>query len=122
MRRQVLVAIATFGLAACGQQGEAPHWAAFGGDAARGRVVITQASCGACHLIPGVSGATGQVGPPLAHFAQRTIVAGMVPNTPKNLAFWIAHPQAVTPGNAMPNPGLTDQQANDAAAYLYSLR
>jgi cytochrome c1 len=31
-------------------------------------------------------------------------------------------PQSVVPGNAMPSTNLTDQQARDAAAYLYTLR
>lgn len=62
------------------------------------------------------------VGPPLNHFARRTIVAGLLPNTPANLVRWIRYPQQVVPGNAMPDAGLDEQQARDVAAYLYSLR
>jgi cytochrome c len=35
---------------------------------------------------------------------------------------WIQHPQALSPGTAMPELGVNDQQARDIAAYLYSLR
>ena len=35
---------------------------------------------------------------------------------------WIQTPQEVDPKNAMPNMGVTDQDAKDIAAYLYTLR
>jgi cytochrome c1 len=66
--------------------------------------------------------ANGLVGPPLQHFAGRTIIAGLLPNTPANLVKWIRFPQEVVPGNAMPDGGLDDLQARDIAAYLYTLR
>lgn len=122
MKARLLALFGLLGLAGCGQPSTAPHWPPFGGDPDQGRVLVTRASCGACHVIPGVENAHGQVGPPLAHYAQRTVVAGMLPNTPQNLTYWIAHPQAVVPGNAMPNTGLSDQEARDVAAYLYTLR
>lgn len=92
------------------------------GDAARGRDLIAARGCGACHQVPGVSGAHGLVGPPLDHMARRTIVAGVLPNTPPNLIRWIEAPQSIVPGNAMPNMELTDHDARDIAAYLYTLR
>jgi len=79
------------------------------------------AECGACHQIPGVVGADGQVGPPLAGFGRRTIIAGVLPNTPANLVRWLRSPQSVKPGDAMPDTGLTAQEAHDAAAYLNRL-
>jgi cytochrome c1 len=97
-------------------------WPDFGGDPARGAIVITQSSCGACHRIPGLQQADGMVGPPLDHFARRTMIAGLLPNTPTNLILWVRSPQAVVPGNAMPDSNLSDAQARDVAAYLYSLR
>ncbi|HEY5007023.1 MAG TPA: c-type cytochrome [Caulobacteraceae bacterium] len=109
-------------LAGCGQQPGAPAWKDFGGDAARGAVTIDRTACGACHEIPGIANATGLVGPPLKHFARRTVIAGMLPNTPPNLVDWIRYPQSVAPGNAMPNEGLTDAQSRDVAAYLYTLK
>lgn len=107
-----------------GCEGQTPRtsWGDFGGDADKGKVVITQASCGACHMIPGVVNATGLVGPPLSHFQRRTTIAGFLPNTPTNLIRWVRAPQSILPGNAMPDTPMTDQQARDAAAYLYSLK
>ncbi len=66
--------------------------------------------------------ATGLVGPPLTHFSRRTIIAGLLPNTPGNLIRWIRYPQSVVPGNAMPDAALSEAQTRDVAAYLYTLR
>lgn len=93
-----------------------------GGNADQGRQVIGKYSCGSCHMIPGIQNAQGMVGPPLIFFGRRTFIAGEVPNTPENLVRWIRNPQSIESGTAMPALGLTDQQARDAAAYLYTLR
>lgn len=92
------------------------------GDVDRGSFVIGQAQCGSCHVIPGIAGADGLAGPPLRGFASRSVIAGVIANTPAGLVSWLRAPQAVVPGNAMPDMGLSEQQARDAAAYLYSLR
>jgi cytochrome c1 len=92
------------------------------GDPSEGAAQITRAECGACHEIPGIADAHGLVGPPLIHFGRRTMVAGVLPNTPDALVRWLRDPQGVTPGNGMPSTYLTDQQARDVAAYLYTLR
>lgn len=99
-----------------------PAWAVPGGSAQRGAQRITQFGCAACHTIPGIKGAKGNVGPPLTRFGDRTYVAGMLRNTPPNLVRWIREPQAVVPGNAMPNMGISEADARDIAAYLYTLR
>lgn len=88
----------------------------------RGAIAIAHYGCGSCHSIPGISGATGRVGPPLNGIATRTYVAGMLQNTPANLEHWIENPQSVVPNNAMPNLGLSHQDAIDIAGYLYTLR
>ncbi len=93
-----------------------------GGDWHRGAQVIDQFRCGACHIIPGIHDADGLVGPPLMKFGRRTYIGGELPNQPENLVRWIKSPQSVEPGTAMPTLGLSDQQARDAAAYLYTLR
>jgi cytochrome c1 len=98
------------------------HSVETGGDARRGAQVIAQYRCGACHIIPGIQDANGLVGPPLMMFGRRTFVGGEVPNTPDNLVHWIRSPQSIEAGTAMPALGLTEQQARDAAAYLYTLR
>lgn len=93
-----------------------------GADAGRGRRAIRDHGCGACHVIPGIRNATGQVGPPLHGFRERGVIAGRLANTGENLARWILDPQAVSPGNAMPTLGLTEQEARDIAAYLLGQR
>jgi cytochrome c2 len=93
-----------------------------GGDPERGRAVMAQYDCGSCHTIPGVRGADGLVAPPLFWFSRRTFIAGELPNSPDNLARWIRAPRSVEPTTAMPALGLSEQQARDAAAYLYTLR
>jgi cytochrome c1 len=95
---------------------------ATGGDPKEGLSLILQYNCGACHIIPGVRDANGLVGPPLLFFSKRTYIAGELPNTTPNLVRWIMSPQSVEPQNAMPNLGITEQQARSIAAYLYTLR
>ena len=119
--KAILFALASLiGLAGCAPAAVGPTWNGLG-DPGKGKAVIAAAQCGACHDIPGVIGADGRVGPPLAGFARRTIIAGLLPNTPTDLVRWLRTPQAVKPGDAMPDTGLSEQQAKDAAAYLYSL-
>jgi cytochrome c1 len=95
---------------------------ATGGDPRRGLAAIQAHDCGSCHTIPGVRGANGLVGPPLFWFSRRTYIAGELPNTAPNLVRWVQSPTTVEPGTAMPVLGLTDQEARDVAAYLYTLR
>ena len=99
-----------------------PAWLVVGGHAERGPALIPAYGCAACHTVPGVKGADGNVGPPLTRFGDRTYVAGMLRNSPSNLIRWIRDPQGVIPGNAMPDMGVTDAEARDIAAYLYTLR
>ncbi len=93
-----------------------------GGDASRGKAAIASYGCGACHEIPGLAQARGVVGPPLLHFARRVYIAGEVSNTVPSLVQWIRAPQSIEPGTAMPDLGVSEQEARDIAAYLYTLR
>ena len=93
-----------------------------GGDAARGRMELVRFGCIGCHQVPGIQGATATVAVPLQGVAMRQYLAGRLPNTPDTMTRWIQHPQALSPGTAMPELGVGDQQARDIAAYLYSLR
>ena len=125
LRREWLCLAGVALISLCGCEGSPTPFArppVTGGDPSRGLVVMTRVSCGACHEIPGVQDAHGLVGPPLTHFSRRTIIAGLLPNTPDNLQRWLQHPQAITPGNAMPDLGLTDRDAQDVTAYLYRIR
>jgi cytochrome c1 len=65
--------------------------------------------------------AVGNIGPPLARIGDRTFIAGMLPNTPANLIRWIRYPQSVVPGNAAPDMNLSESDARDIAAFLYTL-
>ena len=93
-----------------------------GGNWRRGKQLIESHGCGTCHVIPGVRNAIGLVGPPLVWWSRRTYIAGELPNTPDNLVRWIVSPPSVEPGTAMPSVGLSEQDARDVAAYLYTLR
>ena len=92
------------------------------GDVEEGRHLTYAFACGTCHKIPGVSGATGNVGPPLTGFAARAYIAGALANTPENLSRWIMHPQLVEPGTVMPNLDVSPEQSRHIAAFLYTLR
>lgn len=93
-----------------------------GGDPERGRGLVRSHGCAQCHTVPGVPGANGQVGPPLAGIASRVYVGGVVTNTPDHMVRWIMNPKAIDPRTAMPNLGIPEEQARDIAAYLYTLR
>jgi len=45
-------------------------------------------------------------------------LAGKLPNTRANLELWISHPQQYDPGTAMPEMGVTADDARQIAAYL----
>lgn len=117
----VLAALAASGTALAARD-TGPVWTVEGGDAGRGKSLVVDFGCVHCHTIPGVKQATGNVGPPLTRVGDRTFIAGMLRNEPDNLVRWLRHPQSVVPGNAMPDTGLSDQQARDIAAFLYTLR
>jgi len=93
-----------------------------GGDPRVGKQAIESLGCGGCHTIEGIRDATGTVGPPLNGIAQRTYIAGVLTNTPTNMTRWIFDPQAVDSLTAMPKLNVTQKQARDIAAYLYTLR
>jgi putative membrane protein len=93
-----------------------------GGNVARGVPAIGKYGCAACHTIPGIDTATATVGPPLTQVAVRQYLGGHLTNSPGNMIHWIQHPQLIDPKNAMPELGVTDQDAKDIAAYLYTLR
>lgn len=92
-----------------------------GGDAGRGKALVAQYQCGACHAIPGVSGARGKVGPTLDRFGRRSYIAGHIPNLPDHLVRWLVNPPAVVPGTPMPALGVSEDEARHMAAFLYTL-
>lgn len=111
-------------LASCSCQRNGANLAAealTGGDASRGSAAVFRYGCGSCHTIKGIANARGLVGPPLTGLRNRTYVAGMLVNTPDNLAHWIRDPKSVNPQTVMPVLGVTSRDATDIAAYLYSI-
>ncbi len=116
-RRLVPLALLAPLLAAC-EDARAPD---LDTDAVReGRAAIRLYGCGSCHAIPGIGRADGRVGPPLTHVARQSYIAGRLPNTLPNLAAWIADPDALDPGTAMPDLGVPPRTAAAIAAYLYA--
>jgi putative membrane protein len=107
-------------LAACNAASRTAN-AMTGGEATRGPDAIRRYGCATCHTIPGVPGAVGSIGPPLAQVARRSYVAGS-PNAPEHLVAWLQHPRRVRPGTPMPEMGVTERDARDIAAYLYTLK
>ena len=93
-----------------------------GGDANRGKAAIDKYGCNACHVIPGIPGPKGMVGPSLDHFAARAFIAGKFANNPDTLVKWLQNPPAFDPNTTMPNMGITDPDSRDIAAYLYTLK
>lgn len=67
--------------------------------------------CTNCHL--------RSVGPDLTHIAsRRTLAAGALENSPKNLAAWLHDPNDFKPGSNMPNFKLSDDEVRALVAYL----
>lgn len=104
---------------------------------ARGReVFFGESYCVMCHSIEGTR-AAGIIGPNLTRIGSRTtIAAGVLENTPENLASWIRNPQAVKPGAQMPAAqtgvtyegqtfpptNLNEEQIRALVAYLSSMK
>lgn len=114
------MAVLPLALSGCGQSSVQAN--RNGGNPDAGVALIQKFGCGTCHTIPGIADADGQVGPPLNAIAKRVYLAGKLRNTPDNMIRWLKDPQAVVPGNAMPNMGISQDQARDIAAYLSTLQ
>jgi cytochrome c len=108
-------------LSGCGAQARERAAAATGGDPTRGVSAIERYGCGSCHTISGIRAAHGLAGPPLSGIGNRVYVAGELPNTPDNLMSWIRHPRKINEKTVMPELGVTEQDARDIAAFLYSI-
>lgn len=92
------------------------------GDPKRGKLAIEQYACVTCHRIPGIVGEHAPVGPPLERIATRQFIGGVIANNPENMMRWLREPQKIHPNTAMPDLGVTERDARDMAAYLYTLR
>jgi cytochrome c len=101
---------------------KAPHRVLLGAHPAQAPAAMRRYGCVSCHTIPGVTGARALVGPSLDKFATRHYIAGRFPNEPDKLVQWIQAPREMKPNTAMPNLGVTDEDARNIAAYLYDLK
>jgi cytochrome c2 len=93
------------------------------GDASRGPQLAAQYGCNVCHIIPGVDGPQGSLGPSLQGVGSRPAISmGAVQNTPANLAQFIQNPAALNPQSSMPPMAMPESDAKDIAAYLVTLK
>jgi cytochrome c oxidase subunit 2 len=100
----------------------APARAPTGAQAQAGQRLFMSSQCASCHRIAGTQ-AQATVGPDLTHVASRTtLAAATISNTPSELAAWITNPQAIKPGDRMPDLGLSRAQVSALVAYLEGLR
>lgn len=117
-RMAALTAACLLILTACAEpdtdQGPVP-----GGDIDAGEEAVLEHGCASCHTIPGVESVSRTIGPDLNGFDDQLYIAGQLPNRPEELIRWIQNPQEIVPGSAMPNMGITEEDARDIAAFLY---
>ena len=92
------------------------------GNVERGNELMQQYACITCHEIPGVVGASGPGGPPRTGLAGGGCLGGGVAHTPPYQGRGRRAPQHIAPDGAMPNLGISERDASDMAAYLYTLR
>lgn len=119
--RLILLVFAVFLLVGgCSNRKEAI--AQTGGDAARGRNLFHKHGCSGCHTLPGLPGADGRTGPHLGNVGSRATWMGGVPNTPQNLVDMIRDPKRMKPHTSMPDMNVSEQEARDLAALLYTAR
>jgi len=89
--------------------------------AARGREYFRNLACVNCHAISGLSNATA--GPDLTWLRERqTLGAGVLENSPENLARWLHDPQAIKPMCRMPDFNLTDEELGMLVAFLWGFK
>ncbi|MEZ4501409.1 MAG: cytochrome c oxidase subunit II [Dehalococcoidia bacterium] len=88
-----------------------------------GQAAFLGNACIGCHTVQGTT-AVGQVGPNLSHVGARTtLAAGIMDNTPENMANWIRNAPSIKPGSIMPAfPALSDEDLQAIVAYLQSLK
>ncbi|MBT9464103.1 MAG: c-type cytochrome [Hydrogenophaga sp.] len=91
-------------------------------DAAKGRLLVTDKGCVACHTFPDVKWPRGGLGPSMEDFARQGLIAGRLPNQPGVLMQFVRNAPGLVPGTAMPAISMTDQEARDVTAYLLTLK
>jgi hypothetical protein len=84
------------------------------------QTMLRQYACDNCHVIRGMVGPDTRIGPSLEQWHRRKYIAGVLPNTEDNLAWWITDPQAISPHTMMPDLDVIEPHARDMARYLLS--
>lgn len=112
--------VATSLVCACADKTDMPRHLT-GADPVRGQAVVERVGCAACHTVPDVAWPKGSVGGPLAGFATRPLIAGRLPNRPDVLVTWLRDAPSLSPQTGMPPMPITEAEARDVAAYLYTL-
>lgn len=107
-------------LGACADKADAPRSLAQS-DPAEGLRLIERHGCAACHAIPGVRWPQGRTGGALAGIGARPMIAGRLPNQPQVMATFVRDAPSLAPDTGMPSMPLTETEARDVAAYLYTL-
>ncbi|MGZ3182178.1 MAG: c-type cytochrome [Telluria sp.] len=117
--KRALILPMLLALAAC-QRSEPPRVEPItGGNAQAGQQLVARYGCASCHQVNGIAHADSQVGPSLKNIREKGYIAGSLPNNADNLIKWIMHPRQIAPNTAMPELGVSEQDARDIAAYLY---
>ena len=66
--------------------------------------------CKGCHIVTGIPGAVGQIGPKLDGLGNKARIAGgKLKNNRKNLAKWLRNPKLIKV-TMMPNTGLSEEE------------
>ncbi len=86
--------------------------------AEQGKIALIQYNCGTCHNILGITASETYVGPGLEHIAQQSFIAGVLPNTRKNLIEFIRKPEKFKSNTLMPNLSVDKEDAEAMVNYL----
>lgn len=107
--------------AACADKSGGPR-EIVGADPARGLEIAGKVGCAACHETPGIAWPRGETGPSLDGFGDSPLIAGRFPNQPDQLVRWVRDAPSMAPETAMPATPITEAEARDVAAWLYTLQ
>jgi cytochrome c len=92
-----------------------------GGDPDIGQELVIAYECTSCHYIPGFQESSGHDAPGLQLWPNRAFVAGAAPNRPENVISFLMDPEGIQPGSAMPNLGISEEEARHITAYLFTI-
>lgn len=118
--RAVVGGLAAVLVSGCADKAGAPRSLAQA-DPAEGLKLTQRHGCAVCHQIPGIAWPEGRTGGSLAGVGARPMIAGRLPNQPQVMATLVRDAPSLLPDTGMPSMPLTETEARDVAAYLYTL-